>query len=75
MQLDLRQTTKGVQATDAWIQVDEEEHGARGKTTIPLRRIAFGPIKLDSWVEETQSKLKLPDRSTMSNSDTMDLTF
>jgi hypothetical protein len=40
----------------SWIETDEV---ASGQTFVPLKRINFGPLKLNSWVEETKAKLKL----------------
>lgn len=48
----------------SWVEAEIQEVSLRtavGSQMVPLRRIVFGPIKLDSWVEETTAKLKLPD--------------
>lgn len=61
---------------DAWVEAEEQlTANAPGKINVPLRRIAFGPILLDSWVEETRSKLKLPESGTTAGSHKGDLSF
>lgn len=74
VQIDLRKDGN-TKASQAWVETESEGQKPHGKTTVPLRRIVFGPVKLDSWVEETQAKLKLSDTQNTSNGSTMDLSF
>ncbi|CCX35430.1 putative Mitotic spindle checkpoint protein [Taphrina deformans PYCC 5710] len=76
VQIELRRNKSSkVRATTSWVEAEERETTSRGQTTIPLRRIGFGPIKLDSWVEETQSKLKLPAKNDSNSSGDQTMSF
>lgn len=87
MNLELRKEAAGtIKNIAKWVEAEPvgtpEDGKARSKAAaeqmVPLRRIVFGPIKLDSWVEETRAKLKLPDRgagNSIGSDERMDLSF